>query len=248
MMNTTEHVALVTGSNRGIGREFILALKRRGVSRIYATARQTGEIDVAGVEVLHLDLLDTASIAHAAAQADDVTLLINNAGIKTGGNLIGSSLHDLRQELDTNLFGTLEVIRHFAPVLARNGGGAIVTVLSALSWFAYPSTNAYAVAKAAEWNMVNGVRLELSTQETFVQAVHLGAADTDFSSDYDGEKIHPSAVAEASLAGLESGAVEVLVDEWSRTVKASLAGDPSDFYSGAFHSVSPDTGGTRESL
>ncbi len=162
--------------------------------------------------------------------ARDATVLINNAGISTGADLIGGELAELRREMDTHFWGTLDVIREFAPVLATNGGGAIVNVLSALSWFASPGAGGYAAAKAAAWNMTNGVRLELAGQGTLVQGVLLGAADTDLMAGYDGPKIDPRDVARRSLDGLDTGAIEVIVDDWTAMVKASLAGDPSAFY------------------
>ncbi|MBP2356404.1 NAD(P)-dependent dehydrogenase (short-subunit alcohol dehydrogenase family) [Kribbella aluminosa] len=132
--------------------------------------------------------------------------------------------------MDTHFWGTLDVIRAFSPVLAANGGGAVVNVLSALSWFAAPGTGTYSAAKAAEWNMTNGVRLELAAQGTLVQGVLLGAADTDIAAGYDGPKIHPRDVPRRSLDGLTAGSIEVIVDEWTAMVKASLAGDPATFY------------------
>ncbi|WP_318280203.1 SDR family NAD(P)-dependent oxidoreductase [Streptomyces griseoloalbus] len=131
----------------------------------------------------------------------------------------------------THLFGTLRVIRAFAPVLATHGGGAIVNVLSVLSWIATPQgSGSYSVAKAAEWNMTNGVRVELAGQKTLVQGVHLGAADTDMMAGTDAPKIDPVAVARASLDGVQSDSLEVLVDDPSRFVKAALAGDPAQLY------------------
>ncbi|MGW4825843.1 SDR family NAD(P)-dependent oxidoreductase [Streptomyces sp. NPDC004227] len=115
-------------------------------------------------------------------------------------------------------------------LLASNGGGAIVNILSVLSWAASEQSGAYSVAKAAEWNMTNGLRLELADQKTLVQGVHLGAADTDITAGYDVPKIDPADVARASLDGVQSGAIEVLVDAASRYVKASLAADPAQFY------------------
>jgi len=230
-MNITDQTALVTGANRGIGKQFVLELLDRGAAKVYATARrsETLQIDDSRVVPLRLDLLDAHSIAEAAATASDVTLLVNNAGISTGATLLGTDLTDVRREMDTHFWGTLGVIREFAPVLAQ-GGGAIVNVLSALSWFAAPGAGPYAAAKAAEWNMTNGVRLELAAQGTFVQGVLLGAADTDIMADYEGPKIDPRSVARASLDGLEAGSIEVVVDEWTAMVKASLAGDPAVFY------------------
>lgn len=132
--------------------------------------------------------------------------------------------------MDTHFWGTLEVIRRFGPVLAANGGGAIVNVLSALSWFAAPGTGAYSAAKAAAWNMTNGVRLELADQGTLVQGVLLGAVDTDIASGYDGPKIDPRDVPRASLDGLAAGSIEVIVDDWTAMVKTSLSSDPAPFY------------------
>ncbi|RKS80071.1 short-subunit dehydrogenase [Motilibacter peucedani] len=229
-MDIAGSTALVTGANRGIGREFVLELQRRGAAKVYATARDPRSVDVPGVEVLALDITDPASVAAAAGAAVDVTLLVNNAGISTGANLVSGDEDRVRLEMETHFFGTLSMVRAFAPVLARNGGGAIVNVLSALSWFSYDGANAYAAAKAAAWSLTNGVRLELAAQGTLVTGVHLGSADTDMTRDYDGPKIHPADAARAALDGVRAGRFEVLVDEWSRGVKASLAGDPAEFY------------------
>jgi NAD(P)-dependent dehydrogenase (short-subunit alcohol dehydrogenase family) len=236
-MNITNQIALVTGANRGIGREFVLELLERGASKVYATARRPETVDFGDDRVVpvRLDLLDHASVVAAAARAQDVTLVVNNAGIATGAALVTGDLSEIRREMDTHFWGTLDVIRTFAPVLATNGGGAIVNVLSALSWFAAPGSGSYAAAKAAEWNMTNGVRLELASQSTFVQGVLLGAADTDISSGYDGPKIDPRDVPRASFDGLASGAIEVVVDDWTAMVKASLAGDPAAFYQQITH-------------
>jgi NAD(P)-dependent dehydrogenase (short-subunit alcohol dehydrogenase family) len=231
-MDITNQIALVTGANRGIGRQFVLELLHRGAAKVYATARrpETLDFDDDRVVPVRLDLLDHGSVVAAAAAAPDVSLLVNNAGISTGAALVTGDLDDIHREMDTHFWGTLDVIRAFAPVLASQGGGAIVTVLSALSWFSASGVGAYASAKAAEWNMTNGVRLELAGQGTFVQGVLLGAADTDITSGYDGPKIDARQVPRASFDGLAAGAIEVVVDEWTAMVKASLSADPRPFY------------------
>ncbi|WP_433299127.1 SDR family oxidoreductase [Actinoplanes sp. CA-030573] len=220
-------IALVTGANRGLGREFATQLLARGATKVYATARRPSLVDIPGVEVLPLDVTDPASVAAAAEAATDVTLLVNNAGVSTGADLVGGDLELLRREMDTHYWGTLRMIRAFAP---RLGGGAILNVLSALSWFAYPGAGGYAAAKAAAWNLTNGVRLELAAQKTLVTGLHLGAADTDMMAGYDGPKIAPSTVVAAALNGIEENRLEVPADDWSAQVKASLAADPSRFY------------------
>ncbi|WP_222194587.1 SDR family oxidoreductase [Modestobacter italicus] len=230
-MDITGSVALVTGANRGLGRHFAQQLLERGASRVYATSRRPELVDVPGVEVLRVDVTDPESVAAAAAAAGDVTLLVNNAGITTGANLVTGDLAEIRREMDTHFYGTLDVVRAFAPVLARNGGGGIVNVLSALSWFSTDGANAYAAAKAAAWSLTNGVRIELTGQGTQVTGVVLGAADTDMMAGYTGPMSDPADVVRAALDGVQAGDWEVLVDDWSRGVKASLAADPREFYS-----------------
>jgi len=232
-MDIAGSVALVTGANRGLGRHFAQQLLERGAAKVYATARRPELVDLPGVELLPLDITDPASVAAAAAAAPDVTLVVNNAGISTGAGLLTGDLAAIRLEMETHFFGTLGVTRAFAPVLAANGGGALVNVLSALSWFSVEGANAYAAAKAAEWSLTNGLRLELARQGTAVTGLHLGAADTDLTADYDGDKIDPAVVVRAALDGVAAGALEVLADDWSRHVKASLADDPAGFYGAA---------------
>ncbi|MBF4608203.1 SDR family oxidoreductase [Curtobacterium sp. VKM Ac-1393] len=229
-MDIAGSVALVTGSNRGIGRRFAQQLLERGATKVYATARRPELVDIEGVVPLPLDITDQASVEAATAAAGDVTLLVNNAGISTTGSLLTDDLTDARREMDTHYWGNLAMIRAFAPVIERNGGGGIVNVLSALSWFVYPGSGAYAAAKAAEWNLTNAVRLELAGKGISVQGLHLGAADTDMMAGYEGPKVDPADVVRAALDGVERDAAEVVVDEWSRGVKASLSQDPSGFY------------------
>jgi NAD(P)-dependent dehydrogenase (short-subunit alcohol dehydrogenase family) len=229
-MKVSGSVALVTGANRGIGRHFAQLLLERGAGKVYATARTPDSIDMPGVETLRLDVTDPASIAAVASAATDVDLLINNAGVSTYTNLVTGDLDKIRLEMDTHFYGTLGMIRAFAPVLAANGGGAIVNVLSALSWFSFDGANAYATAKAAQWSLTNGVRLELARQKTLVTGVHLGMADTDMAAGYEGPKLDPADVVHAALDGVEAGKLEVVLDEWSANIKASLSRDPIEFY------------------
>ncbi|WP_433824512.1 SDR family oxidoreductase [Actinoplanes sp. CA-015351] len=218
---------LVTGANRGLGRQFAHSLVARGAAKVYATARRPELIDVPGVIPLRLDITDPASVAAAAAEAPDVQILINNAGISTGANLISGDLDTIRSEMDTHFYGTLNVIRAFAPQLAD---GAILNVLSAISWLAYDGAGAYHAAKAAEWALTNAARLELAKQRTLVTGLHLGAADTDMMAWYEGDKTAPDVVVKAALDGIEEGRPEVLADAWSRQVKAWQSEDPSVIY------------------
>jgi NAD(P)-dependent dehydrogenase (short-subunit alcohol dehydrogenase family) len=228
-MDINNSVALVTGANRGLGRAFAQRLLERGARKVYATARRPETVDLPGVEVLALDVTDPDSVRAAAAAASDVSLLVNNAGISTGTDLVTGSMDAVRLELETNTLGPLGLIRALAPTLAANGGGAIVNVLSAMSWFGVNGANAYHLTKAAAWAMTNGVRLELAEQGTLVTAVHLGLADTDMSAGWSVPKLAPSDLADAVLDGVEAGSAEVLADQWSRDIKARLPLTPEEF-------------------
>ncbi|OLF10825.1 SDR family oxidoreductase [Actinophytocola xanthii] len=231
-MDIRGSVALVTGANRGIGRHFVRQLLDRGATTVYATARrpESVDLDLPGVRVLPLDVTDSDSVATAAAAAGEVTLLVNNAGISTYQNLVAGDLDKIRLEMDTFFWGSLRTVRAFAPVLGRNGGGAILNVLSAMSWFSYDGANSYAAAKAAQWALTNGVRLELAGQRTLVSALHMGAVDTDMVAGFDLAKLDPADVVRVALDGVEAGALEILVDDASRQAKAGVAGDPGALY------------------
>jgi NAD(P)-dependent dehydrogenase (short-subunit alcohol dehydrogenase family) len=228
-MDINNSVALVTGANRGLGRAIAQRLLERGARKVYAAARRPETVDLAGVEVLALDITDPASVRAAAQAAPDVSLLVNNAGIQTGTALVTGSFDLVRHELETNVLGHLSMIQSFAPTLATNGGGAVVNILSAMSWFGVNGANTYHLAKAAAWAMTNGVRLELAEQGTLVTGVHLGLADTDMSAGWTVDKLAPSDLADAVLDGVEAGSAEVLADQWSRDIKARLPLAPEEF-------------------
>ncbi|GAA5075345.1 SDR family oxidoreductase [Nocardia iowensis] len=228
-MDINNSVALVTGANRGLGRALAQALLERGARKVYATARRPETVDLPDVEVIALDVTDAASVRAAAHAAPDVSLLVNNAGIQTGTDLVTGSLDSVRHELETNVFGGLAMIRELAPALAANGGGAVVNILSAMSWFGVNGANSYHLTKGAAWAMTNGVRRELAEQGTLVTAVHLGLADTDMAAGWTVNKLAPSDLAAAVLDGVENDSAEVLADQWSRDVKSRLPLTPEEF-------------------
>src|SRR5690348_8780132 len=151
-MKIDNAVALVTGANRGIGLAFTRALLARGARKVYAGARDPATVVQVGVEPIRLDVTKPDEIAAAAARAGDVTLVINNAGVgQPGGFLAADSEESARRYLETNFFGMLRVSRAFAPVLAANRGGALLNVLSILSWINGGQLAAYAASKSAAW-------------------------------------------------------------------------------------------------
>lgn len=221
--------ALVTGANRGFGRHLAQQLVARGAT-VYAAARQPGSVDLPGVTPIRLDITDPASVAAAAALAGDVNLLINNAGIGTGASVLTGDVADLRLEFDTHVFGTLDVTRAFAPIIEANGGGAVLNVLSVLSWITFPDLSGYCAAKSAEWSMTNALRAELAPHDVRVSGLHVGYMDTDLTAGVEEPKQDPAVVATYALDQLAAGAPEILADDISRQVQAGLAGGVAALY------------------
>ena len=213
-------VVLITGANGGLGREFVRQALHRGARKVYASARNPQAWDDPRVTALPLDVTDQDSV-DAAAAAGDVTVLINNAGATGPGTLLGADLDDVRNLFETNVFGPLAVAQAFAPVLAANGGGALVDIHSALSWLA--RGGAYSASKAALWSLTNSLRLELAGQGTQVVGVHLGYTDTPMIAGLDVHKEDPADIVREVFNGLETGAHEVLADDTSRFVKDQLS-------------------------
>jgi NAD(P)-dependent dehydrogenase (short-subunit alcohol dehydrogenase family) len=223
-MKIKDSVVLVTGSNRGLGLAFVNSLIERGASKVYAAARDPGTIMLPGVVPVRLDVTDAAQVAAAAAAFQDVTLLINNAGIARRRSLLAEDAEvAARDEMEVNLFGPLRMAQAFAPTLKRNGGGAIVNVLSVLSWINVPGSATYCVSKAAAWSMTNGLRGELREQKTQVLGLHVAYMDTDMASHIDVAKTSPNLVAGQTLDALEAGDFEVLADDITRNAKAGLS-------------------------
>ena len=215
-------VALVTGGQRGIGQELVTGLINRGARTVYATARKPAPSADPRVVALELDVTDPDSVSALAQRAGDASIVINTAGVLFPARLLQADMADVVATFETNVFGALRVARAFAPILAANGGGALVDLHSVLSWAS--GGGAYGASKAALWSITNSLRGELAPQGTQVVGVHLGFADTDMVAGIPGQKLSPAAVAEAILDGIEDGSTEVLVDEISRTYKAALSG------------------------
>ncbi|MGW6743489.1 SDR family oxidoreductase [Streptomyces sp. NPDC055025] len=213
---------LVTGGQRGLGRAFVQELLEAGAAKVYATARTPVADPDPRVVPVPLEVTDADSVAELARVADDVSIVFNNAGIGAVGSLVTVDLDAVKELFEANVFGALRVAQAFAPILAAQGGGALVDIHSALSWAA--GSGAYGATKAAFWSLTNSLRLELAPQGTQVVGVHLGYTDTDMIRALDVPKGDPRAVARAVLTALEKGESEVLADDASHFFKAALSG------------------------
>jgi NAD(P)-dependent dehydrogenase (short-subunit alcohol dehydrogenase family) len=223
---------LVTGAGRGLGRVFAASLLERGAAVVYGGARDPGQIATPGVVPIRLDITRAADVEAAAARCADLDVLINNAGIMRFAPVLAApDIQDARAEMETNYVGTLRMCRAFAPVLAANGGGALVNVLSIVSWFANPENSSYCASKSAAWALTNAARIELRSQGTLVLGVFAGVIDTEMGAAFGNlPKVSPQSVVDQTLNGLEAGAEEVLCDERTRSVKAALPHDLTEIY------------------
>jgi NAD(P)-dependent dehydrogenase (short-subunit alcohol dehydrogenase family) len=229
-MNIQDAVVLVTGANRGLGREFVEQLLAAGAKKVYASAREIASLDAlvkthAGrLEAVRLDIARSDQIAEARARCTDVNLLVNNAGINRGKGLIAAdSMDHAIAEITTNYLGTLAMCRAFAP---RLKGGAIVNVLSILAKVSLPAMGSLCASKAAGLRLTEGVRAELAAQGTQVIAVMTGAVDTDMSRDFQGPKSSTADVVQGVIAALQNGDEEVYVGEMAGWINSAMAQDP----------------------
>lgn len=169
-------------------------------------------------------------MAAAAATAKGVAILVNNAGTWLGASVLTGDLADIHLEMNTHYFGTLAVIRAFAPQLVEHDASAILNVLSMRAWQTFPSTGAYCAAKSAAWSMTNSARLELARRGTQVTALHLGYMDTDMARSITVPKNDPAVIAKLALDGLQAGEVEIVADEPSRRVLAAMSAGVAGLY------------------
>jgi short-subunit dehydrogenase len=227
-------VALVTGANRGIGEALVTALLERGAAKVYAAARDPallpGFADPSRVVPLRLDVTRPDHCREAAAQAGDLTMLVNNAGLSHFGTTLlhAEAEQDLRNEMEVNLFGIFNTYKVFRDILGKNGGGAIVNILSAAALMNVPLLSTYSVTKAAALSLTQAIRAATSEQKTLVTAAIVGSVDTRMADNVpkDVLKMTPAYVAKAVLDGIERNEEEIDTDPMAIDVRARIARDP----------------------
>jgi NAD(P)-dependent dehydrogenase (short-subunit alcohol dehydrogenase family) len=228
-MKIAGSVALVTGANRGLGKAYVEALLSSGAAKVYAGARDTSKITDARVIAVQLDISSRSEIDAAVRQCSDVALLVNNAGAMLNTPILAPNAVDaMRKEMEVNVFGMASMIQGFAPILAKNGGGAIVNMLSVVSWFTPPFNATYAASKHAALAVSDAARIELRKQGTQVVGVYAGFVDTEMAAARSGPKTPPAQVAARALEGVESGLNHVLADERARQIYDAVRADPDE--------------------
>lgn len=230
-MGIRNSVALVTGSNRGIGRALVEALLDADAARIYAAGRAPRSpdavvaLDSERVIPLRLDTTDPAQITAAAEHASDLNLLINNAGTAAFGVLIDSPREAITRDLETNYYGTLDMVRAFAPVLDSNRPGAIFNMITIVALASMPGLGGYNASKAAVWSLTQSIRADLAPRGVEVFGVYPGAVDTDMIRDLDMPKTSPRAIAAAVVSGIEAGSEDIFPDAMSAELYESWRTD-----------------------
>jgi NAD(P)-dependent dehydrogenase (short-subunit alcohol dehydrogenase family) len=227
-MQIKNSVALVTGANRGLGKAYVQALLSAGAAKVYAGARHLNDISETDERVvaIKLDVTSQADVDAAAARCTDVTVLINNAGIMHESKLLErDAIDQFRTELEVNAIGLLRISQALAPILKKNGGGAIANMLSVVSWFVYPYNSTYCASKHAALGITDGLRVQLRSQRTHVTAVYAGFIDTDMAAKSNAPKTTPRQVAEKTLEGIEKALDHVHADEQSENYWKQLQGD-----------------------
>lgn len=215
-------VALVTGGNRGLGKELVSALVEAGASKVYAAARDAKKISAGGSRVvpLTLDTTNPEQIAAAAKAAGDVTLLVNNAGVLSSFNVLTMSSAEIDADFRTNVHGTLSMIKAFLPALERAHGATIVNVLSLAALASIPSMGGYSASKAAAYSLTLSLRPQLKAKNIDILAALPGPIDTDMVRAFQMPKSGAAETAKALLEGIARGDEEIFPDPLAQQMSA----------------------------
>ncbi|MEI9987239.1 MAG: SDR family oxidoreductase [Aliidongia sp.] len=223
-------VALVTGANRGLAGPIAKPCSRPVRPRFMPGARDPSAITDPRLVPVRLDVTSPAEIAAATERCDDLTVLINNAGAMLLSPMLAEgSEAALRRELEVNVFGVLGMIRAFAPILGRNGGGAIANVLSVVSWFTAPFNATYCASKHAALAVTDGARIQLREQGIQVLGIYAGFIDTDMAASVAETKTSPRQVADRTLDGIRRRLDHVRTDDSAEAIWQALKTDPAQF-------------------
>jgi NAD(P)-dependent dehydrogenase (short-subunit alcohol dehydrogenase family) len=225
-------VILITGANRGIGKALASKALELGAKKVYATARDESKLaevkalDSDRVVTLALDVTNQEQVSAAAQAASDVEIVINNAGMGTGAQLMADDVVEKSKlEMDANFYGPMRMGVAFAPILKANGGGAIANVLSVAGLVNFPFAPTYSTSKAAGHSLTQGQRAVLAGQNTLVCGIYPGPIDTDMTAGMTVEKGSTEEVAIAVFEGLAQGTEDIFTDNMARGLAQGMKAD-----------------------
>jgi NAD(P)-dependent dehydrogenase (short-subunit alcohol dehydrogenase family) len=224
-MKIKDSIVFVTGASRGLGLAFAREALQRGAAKVYAGVRRPEHFNEPGIIPVQLDVTDSESIKAAARIASDVTLLVNNAGIaEVSESPFADNVEEqARRIFEINYYGVMRTTNAFQASLPDEGNGAVINVLSDVTWRPVPILTPYSASKAAAWSYTNNIRVHLRNRNIAVVGVHVGFVDTDLTKGFDVPKADPADVVRQTYDALEAGESEVLADAGSRELKQTLA-------------------------
>ncbi len=241
MQTLKDKVILITGANRGIGKSLVKASLEKGAKKIYATSRKSNKMPDFGDErvvPLELDITDNTQISKVAEKSTDVEVLINNAGILSQGNILEGEISAVENDMEVNYYGTVNMMRAFAPILKKNAPAKIINLVSIVAYSPLPSIAAYSVSKAALYSATLSVRIELAKKGITVHAINPGAIDTEMNKGSDWDMPAPDGIAKIILAKVEAGELEIVPDEMGLGMFSAWKEAPSklaEMYSNMYH-------------
>lgn len=233
MYSINNRVVLVTGANRGIGKNIVEEFLRNGARKVYAAARNLETLNPLlseypeSVVPVHIDLNKPETIVAAAEIADDVEVIVNNAGMFKAAKLLSAdAVAALQTEMEVNVYGLMRVARAFAPILKANGGGALVQLNSIASMKSFSDLATYSASKAASYSITQALRDVLKEQGTQVVSVHPGPIATDMSNDAGfGDIAEPAErVSQAIIAALAANEFHSFPDTMAKQIEAAYQG------------------------
>lgn len=230
-MKLNNKTALVTGANRGIGLAIVNALLGKGVKKVYAAARDPEKLPAFNdkrVVPLKIDITNPDQVRQAADIATDVDLLINNAGVAAFSSLLSGPRDLVERDMNTNYFGTLDMVRAFVPVLESKDDAAIVNIVTIAAFANFPMVGGYSASKSALFSLSQGIRIELARKGIAVHTVSPGPIDTEMARDFPAEKTSPEVTAGNIVAGLEDGEADIFPDDGSKQMIAVWKNDYRD--------------------
>lgn len=230
MQTLKNKVILITGANRGIGKSIVKASLKKGVSKVYATSRDLSKMPNFKddrVIPLELDITNNQQILKVAELTKDTQVLINNAGILNSGNILEGKMSLIEDDMNTNYYGTINMMRAFTPILEKNTPAKIVNIISIVAYSPLPIIAGYSASKTALFSATESVRIELTNKGITVHSVNPGAIDTDMNAESDMDMPAPDGVAEVILNEVEAGNLDIVPDKMGQGMFNAWKESPS---------------------